>query len=293
MTEQEVTREILSETEQSVKQFKEGVETTQNSLWREMLLILTGLKKSPDGNILPNTENVRVLRTISNRLTSIVVNNKYVQKVERFMKSFLRIRDLNEDFYSGVPGFNPRSAVLREVLDSSIALTRESLLGSGINQAVIGPIETILKDGITSGSSLVEMEQTLRTTILGDPNRLGNLDRYTSQITRDALNQFSRNYSQSVSASAQMEWYYYSGSIIEDTRSYCQERAGKYFHKKEVEQVPAQWSGKIPGTNAGNIFINAGGFNCRHLWQPVLINVVPRSVIQRNISNGNYVEPST
>ena len=132
------------------------------------------------------------------------------------------------------------------------------------------------------------MENDLRLHILGDNKRLGGLERYTSQITRDALNQFSRNYNQAISVDLGMQWYYYSGTVIEDTRSYCQQRAGKYFHKNEVEQVPAEWSGRISGTNSSNIFINAGGFNCRHLWMPVLINVVPDSVVQRNIANGNY-----
>lgn len=289
MNEKETTREIISETENSVKRFNKGVETTQRSLWQEMLLILTGLKKTADGSIIPNNENLRFFRTVSNRLTNIVVNSDYTKRVNIFTKSFERIRDLNKSFFETVPGFNANSAVLKEVLNSSVSLTKESLLGSGINQAVIGPIDAILKDGITSGSSLVDMEQTLRTTILGDPPGLGNLERYTTQITRDALNQFSRNYSQSVSASTGMEWYFYSGSIIEDSRSYCIERAGKYFHKKEVEQVPSQWKGKIKGTNAGNIFINAGGFNCRHLYQAVLINVVPQSVVRRNTANGNYI----
>lgn len=292
MSEKEASREVISTTEKAVKQLNTGVKSTQRSIWEQILLLLTRLDKSASGNVIPNSKNVSAYRSIASRLTSVVLNPAYVRRVNIFLGEFDKLREINEEFFEEVDGYNRRSTVLREVLRSSVDLTRESLLGSGISQQVIDPITKIIEQGVTSGSPLVEMEETLRTTILGDPTRLGNLERYTTQITRDALNQFSANYAQSVAASVEMEWYFYSGTIIEDTRSYCEERAGKYFHKKEVENVPSQWPGRIPGTNSGNIYVNRGGFNCRHLWTPVLINVVPRSVIQRNIRNGNYIDPS-
>ena len=289
MSEKTTSVEIISTTENAVSDFNDGIKATERSIWQEVLVSLGSLKLG-SGIIIPNTENLGVLRSVQNKLKSIVVNDTYRKRVNKFIGNFDVLKGINDKFLANDPGFNPNSAVLKEVLRSSVNLTKESLLASGIDQQVIQPVANILKDGITSGSSLVEMEGTLRTTILGDANRLGQLERYTSQITRDALNQFSRNYSQSVAASTGMEWYFYSGSVIEDTREYCQERAGKYFHKKEVERVPSQWAGKIPGTNAGNIFINAGGFNCRHTYLPVLINVVPRSVVERNVNNGNFRE---
>ena len=152
----------------------------------------------------------------------------------------------------------------------------------------------LLEQGITTGIAFDDLEEAVRLDIVGNDERLGRFERYTKQITRDALNQFSRNYVSSVSSEYGMEWYYYDGSIIDDTRSYCRKRAGKYFHKKEVEDSASeQWSGKIPGTTKTSIFIYAGGFSCRHAYIPVLINVVPKSVVNRNIRNKNYIPPNT
>ena len=285
MAEKSTSRNIIRITEEAVKKFLSGVATTQKGILRRVNGLLRNLETSGQ-NINPNQANIRELRKIRVELPSLVVDNAYKKRVDQYLRNFDKIRNETNALYGA--SINPNSQVLKEVFNSSINLTRNSLLEAGINQNVINPMIDILNNGITTGSNIDEMEETLRTLIVGDQQRLGGLERYTTQISRDALNQFSGNYNQAISANLNMEWYFYSGTIIEDSRSYCIERAGKYFHKKEVEEVPQQWSGRIPGTNSANIFTNRGGYNCRHIYLPVLIDVVPRDVIERNIRNGNY-----
>lgn len=289
MAEKQTSRNIINITEEAVKKFINGVYTTQNGILRRINGLLRQLELSGD-QIKPNQANIRLLNKIRAAISSIVVNASYKRRVDDFTKNFTRIKSETDKLYKKTnSSFNPNKPLYKDILRSNIALTQTSLLETGINQNVVNPMLRIIEQGITSGMQIGEMEETLRTVIVGDSKRLGGLERYVTQITRDALNQYSRNYNQSISATLDMHWYYYSGSIIEDTRSYCRERAGKYFHKKEVEDVPSQWSGRIPGTNSSTIFTFAGGYNCRHLWLPVLIDVVPKSVIDRNILNGNYM----
>lgn len=288
MAEKRTSRNIIRITEEAVKKFLDGVSTTQRGILRRINGTLRNLELTKEGAIKPNTANIRLLRTIRADLSNIVVDNAYKKRVNTYLGNFDKIKKETDLLYASTAGFNPNRQVFKEILRSSVDLTKNSLLEAGINQNVINPVIDILNQGITSGSQIAEMEETLRTAIVGDSSRLGNLERYTSQITRDALNQYSSNYNESISGDLNMEWYFYSGTIIEDSRDYCIERAGKYFHKKEVEDVPSQWAGRIPGTNSSTIFTYRGGYNCRHLYLPVLINVVPKSVIQRNIANGNY-----
>jgi len=288
MAEKKTSRNIIRITEEAVKKFLSGVATTQKGILRRINGTLRKLEITSDGTIKPNAANIKLLRTIRADLNKIVVDNAYKKRVNSYLGNFDKIKRETDLLYTGVSGFNANKNVYKEILRSTVDLTKNSLLEAGINQNVINPITDILNQSITSGAQLAEMEETLRTVIIGDSSRLGNLERYTSQITRDALNQYSSNYNESISENLNMEWYFYSGTIIEDTRDYCKERAGKYFHKKEVQDVPSQWAGKIPGTNSSTIFTYRGGYNCRHIYLPVLINVVPRNVIQRNIANGNY-----
>ena len=287
MAEKRTTRKIIEITEKAVKEFAKGVAVTQRSILRKVNGLIRQLELQGEA-IKPNQANVRLLRKIKAELSSLVVNSAYKNRVEKFTRNFDRIKSETDKFYNNNPGFNPNKPLYKEIISSNIALTKTSLLQSGIEQNVINPMLKILEQGITSGMEIGEMEETLRTVIVGDSKRLGGLERYVSQITRDSLNQFSANYNTSISATTGLEWYYYSGSIIDDTRDYCRERAGKYFHKKEVEDVPSQWSGRIPGTNSSTVFTYRGGYNCRHLYLPVLIDVVPKDVIERNIASGNY-----
>ena len=288
MAEKQTSRNIIRITEDAVKKFLAGVATTQKGILRRVNGTLRQLELKA-GAILPNQFNIRLKRELEADLPSLVVDNAYKARVDTYLRNFDKIkRESDSLFKATLAGFNSNKQVYKEILNDALSLTRKSLLETGINSNVIDPIINIVNSGITSGAQISDMEETLRTQIIGDQNRLGGLERYSSQITRDALNQYSANYNESVSGTENMEWYFYSGTIIEDSRSYCIARAGKYFHKKEVEKVPQQWDGRIPGTNSSNIFINRGGFNCRHLYLPVLINVVPKDVIERNIRNGNF-----
>jgi len=124
---------------------------------------------------------------------------------------------------------------------------------------------------------------------------------HVKRVAYDAFAVSDRTYTNTVSNVLGIEWYFYSGGTIDDTRDFCQERIGKYFHKKEVEgwgenksccglKYPNSngWQGRNTLTNKTTIFTLAGGYNCKHSISPVSLRSVPKSVVQRNIENGNY-----
>lgn len=291
MSEKDISKKIIQTTEKAVSKFVDGTSATETTILNRIKLLIRNLEVDAQGNIKPTVANIKATRAIKDDINSIVLNEAYLKKVDTFIDSFAKTKGITDQFFKGITNnFNPNKLVFKEVLNNNVTLTRNSLTSAGINENVIKPILDLVNQSVTSGGLIQDLENDLTLNIKGDKDRLGGLERYSSQITRDALNQYSRNYNESVSSNLGLEWYYYSGSIIQDTRTYCKERAGKYFHKKEVQKVPSQWNGRIPGTNSSSIFIYAGGYNCRHIWMPVLIDVVPKTVIRRNISSGNYKE---
>ena len=288
MTEKGTTNEIVKITETAVSTFNTGVEITQRNVIQKVNRIIRELEVDVPGNIKITSKNIKLVSSLRSELSNLVVDKSYLTRLETYLKSFAKIKGVTDKLFEGVSNFIPDAQIFKDILEVNTTLTANSLSKSGINQNVVQPIADLVTKGVTSGANISDIEDALRTQILGDNQRLGGLERYTKQITRDALNQYSRNYNESISVGLGMEWYYYSGSIVDDTRTYCLERAGQYFHKKEVEQVPSRWNGMIQGTNSSSIFINAGGYNCRHIWMPVLIDAVPSNVIDRNVSKGNY-----
>ena len=61
--------------------------------------------------------------------------------------------------------------------------------------------------------------------------------------------------------------FLYEGDLIKDSREFCVERCGNIYTKDDGQSWnQMDWSGKIKGVD---FFIQAGGYNCRHLivWQ--------------------------
>ena len=281
---------IATISDAAATKFTNGTAKTERSIYNKILAILKDLDLSADGTIKTSQANVKVLRKVRANMLSIILTPEYKKSVDNYLGTFEDIKGVNDAYFKSLgTSFNANKIIYEEILSQTVNQTKKSLLDAGINQFVIDPVDKLLTQNVTSGGLFADMVETMRVTILGDPERLGGLQRYASQITRDSLNQYARNYQQSVTSDIGFEWFFYSGQLVSDSRSYCVEREGKYFHKNEVmDSASGQWSGRIPGTNSSTIFTYAGGYNCGHSYLPVTIGQVPQSAIDRNIANGNY-----
>jgi hypothetical protein len=286
----EVAEKIATISDAAATKFTNGTTKTERSIYNKILAILKDLDLNADGTIKTTQANVKILRKVRANMLSIILTDEYKKNVDNYLGTFEDIKGVNDAYFQSLgTSFNANKIIYEEILSQTVNQTKKSLLDAGINQFVIDPVDKLLTQNVTSGGLFSDMVETMRVTILGDPERLGGLQRYASQITRDSLNQYARNYQQSVTSDIGFEWFFYSGQLVSDSRSYCVEREGKYFHKNEVmDSVSGQWSGKIPGTNSSTIFTYAGGYNCGHSYLPVTISQVPQSAIDRNIASGNY-----
>lgn len=155
----------------------------------------------------------------------------------------------------------------------------------------------IFRNGILNRSSIDDLVEEIREYTIGDDDSLGRLERYTKQVNSDTVSQYMANYTKLLNDNEGHEFYVYLGNHQPDTRCFCDERYGKYYHKKEIEawgdgsvgDCGFPWAGMIKGTNSSNIFTYRGGWNCQHQLVPTLVTRVPKDVIIRNIENGNYI----
>lgn len=161
----------------------------------------------------------------------------------------------------------------------------------------------IFQNGILSGAALSDLIDELKVYVTGDNESLGVLERYVKQVNSDTVSQYTANYTQVINQDEGLEFYVYLGNHTAGTRCFCDERYGKYFHKKEVQawgngsvmeglaggmNCGYPWPGMIKGTSASTIFTYRGGWNCQHQLVPTIATRVPRQVVMRNIDNGNY-----
>lgn len=301
MTTLQYLSSLESKSDKAINGFLSGVNSAQSGMYNRVLSLIKGLELGPSGNVLSNTSNLKILNQVRSELSKEILTDSYISKVDRFVGSFQGIKSTNDAYFSSLTStFNPGKLVYKDALKTSMQLVSDSLLESGINERVIGPAKQIIADSITGRWSYTDLVENLRTTMKGDPETLGALERYAKQITADSLNQFSANYNQSVSEDLGFEWYLYSGGKRVTSRPFCVKFSGKYYHKKEIEDFGKGvdvdggglsrdlLKGRIRGTNASNIFTYRGGYSCQHQFVPVGIDQVPKYVVKRNVEKGYY-----
>jgi molecular chaperone GrpE (heat shock protein) len=261
----------------SVSTFAEGITATENQMFKTLKQALRDLTVDKNGNIKRTAANRATLRKIKRSLKQDVLTNAYEGRVSRFLGAYDMLGGANNEYFKALSeAFLPNEALFNEIKRSAIELTTNSLTGAGIEINVIDPVAKILDQNITTGGNVFELEEQLRQQITSTEEGLGALSRYTGQITRDSLNQFSANYHESISADLGLNWFQYAPGKVKNTRPFCANLQGKYFHRSEIPKlIKEPWAGMIPGTNSSNFLIYRGGFNCMHPVSAVSEAVVP------------------
>ncbi len=106
-----------------------------------------------------------------------------------------------------------------------------------------------------------ELKQTYGSTVTG-----ANLAVYSSQIVQDALMGFDGQFAKYRADQIGLTSFIYYGSIIRDSRDFCVEHANKIFTEEEARDL---WQSEWQGKSGSDPFLDRGGYNCRHHWQPV------------------------
>ena len=203
---------------------------------------------------------------------TIINNSLYQAQVAEVLKGFEMLADLSNDYMSIIlDDFKPKTELYKAILQTNIETTKNALLGAGIRDNFSTAIQEVLKDNIAGVGTRAKLNDTLRKFIEGTPENAPFLNRYIKQTTNDSVMTFNAEYIQTISDDLGVQYYLYAGTLIEDSRSFCQARSGRYFTTDQVKAWAnlKGWQGRMAGTNSNTIFIYRGGYNCRHQLWPV------------------------
>jgi hypothetical protein len=301
--------DILKSIDKAIEKFNSKIPAAQKRMYEGITDELKRLDTN-NGKIKTTVANLKIIQSIKNKLTNLVVTPEYLKDVKEFASQFNTITKLQNEYWRSVEKkFTPR-ALLKEVRKQTISDTVKGLTSSGIGSAISDQIAGILRTNITTGGSYSQLTEQLREKILNTKTD-GALAKYAKQITTDSLNQYSAQYTQTVSSDLGYEWFAYAGSDIVTTRPFCDAMTDlRYFHITEIPRllraeglyynkdgdktkVPIYAKtdlphGMIPGTNAANFQINRGGYNCGHQIRPVSERLVPFERQQEVMNTPGY-----
>ena len=93
------------------------------------------------------------------------------------------------------------------------------------------------------------------------------MELYSKQLSQDSTMDYYSVANIINADEAGVEKYRYFGSLIKDSRSFCRHLKDKVLTEEEIKELDGDnWVGK----KSGSTLINRGGYNCRHLWIPIL-----------------------
>jgi hypothetical protein len=216
------------------------------------------------------------------------LGSEYTSAVKDFAKEFDKQAKITNQIFR--KGFDFTDTKLQEnLVKISKRSTSEILLDNIGDQRFSSLIAQEVEIAVSNGASFKDTVKAIRGLVEGDKEKDGKLLQYSKQIAHDQFAIADRSYTSAVADELDADWFFYSGNTIDSTREFCRKRHNKYFYYKEIEDwADEEWDGKIDGTNEKTIYSTAGGYNCRHSIIPVSIFAVPKDVIRRNISNGNF-----
>lgn len=259
---------------------------------------------SKGGSLVTSAANLRQLDTIISELRGVMLKGEYTEIVREFAKAFDESATLSDQYFQKTFKSFEASDLAKEILKRNKRAAIQQLIGSPLDTEFIRPVEALLENAISTGASWKDTVKSIQEFVIGSEDKDGKLLRYTKQITSDALSITDATYSNQAATDLETVWWLYTGGLIKDSRCFCEQRNGKYFHTKEIEAwgrgettegdletCGFPWAGMIPQTNEKTVFILRGGYNCKHSLLPVSISVVPMDVIIRNMSAGNF-EPT-
>lgn len=287
---------ILSTIDEAISKFQGAIPGIQKLVFEELQPLLKELQVK-NGKLLNNVENLKLIGSLKNKLEKIIINAEYKQSVNGFIDSFTNVSNLNNEYFAQFNNkFKPKKT-LAIIKDLTVEATINDLVGQGLSSNIIAPIQKILQQNITTGGSYAEFQEVLRNHILTNDTGEGTLQRYTKQITTDAINQYNAQYGEIVAQDLQFNWGRYIGSNITTTRQFCTLLVEKeWVHKSELpaiikgeidgEQCKLSKTtglplGMIPDTNADNFKVRRGGYNCGHQFFWVPDSSVPKELLSK------------
>lgn len=203
--------------------------------------------------------------------TFIAKNDKYNAQLKNYMVKFDQIEELNYKVHKTLNGVNNKELIKaagpqkKELIDT----ITDSLKGQGVDVNFIAPLKKTMYNNLLLGVPQSEAKSWLKSYIIGEGDKLGHLERYADQVTRDALNQYDGTINNMVRQQFDFNAIRYVGSLVRDSRPQCERWVNMGYIPISELDAEINWaynygSGMIPGTNKDNFEVYRGGYNCRH-----------------------------
>jgi hypothetical protein len=218
-------------------------------------------------DIISNTNLAITVGTFFNRWLSV----QFLDLIQIIVGKIKGVVGAGGDFYSDTAGttdtieakamnfilrrlgydFNKDEVIIGGWLDG---LVKDHGLGRDLGRQ--------LGEAIAQGMTPDEFTKKFRNVFI-NPNGIGYLDRYFKTFTHDFYMQIDRAVANIYRQELGFTNAIWSGTVIAESRPLCEDNTNRVFTEKELLVMQeTEFKGKKPNHN---IFLDCGGYNCRHV----------------------------
>lgn len=231
-----------------------------------------------EADLIINEEYNKIAKVVLDTFKEMPIPNKFKNLTEVNLstinalksQSFSGFEDIAERFLKIINDEVYQSTIAGRPFDDMVKNIRQHINGvyQKSNTREINELVDFINENKfdNSKSKLIdEAVKKLHTQYASD--RAGNnLRRYASQIAHDSVMQFHGQFTVSKAKESGLKHYRYTGTLVRDSRPFCQNMLNKTLTEKEIRDIwnNQGWSGK----STGDPFIVRGGYRCRHTWIP-------------------------
>lgn len=259
-----------------------------------------------DGKFAFTEKNIQLIEQIGTALEGEIFSDQYVSDLTQYAKEFNSQATVNNSYFSKISNTFEPDSLYSAVVKQSQKNALDLLGQDSVTAEIISPIKNTLLGAITNGGSFNDTLSTITEISTNTEASDGILTKYVKRVAYDAFAVSDRQYTKVISEDLGLVFYKYQGVEVSDTRCFCEERHGGFYHKKEIqawargEHIGAcamkikgagnktLWQGANYATNEDTIFSFVGGFSCKHSLLPYITTEVPLKWVQRAINLGYY-----
>lgn len=191
--------------------------------------------------------------------------NTFDSQMKELVKEFSELEVEMKRYYKNV---KIPSAFMSVNKDTFKALKDQTFkVYKQLSTQTVNRIAQSVYDAVLTGNSFKKLTNEISAVLVGYQDIKGRpLETYAKTYAQDSLMNYYSTIQNMSSDESELDYFLYSGTVMKDTRPFCEARAGKIFTRSEIESwQDKDWAGKAPGS----IWIVRGGYNCRHFFVPV------------------------
>jgi hypothetical protein len=248
--------------------------------FKKMVIDWINKFRSTNGNIVRGQSNSTRLAGFQNAVERFLIKSGYSDTVSKFLKTYPPLTDAIRAIHKDLSDLEIKKSFVNPYQKFAIKTVTESMIGQGLNQALINPIQNELFIAVNQGSSLSDVISSVTMQLSTTVQRQGILKRLALQASRDALGQYEGVVNEAVRNVYGLDAFLYIGSLVKDSRAQCERwvdfdknvKKGLILFSEldaEIQWALNNGTGFIPETTPENFAQNRGGYNCRHTAYPV------------------------